>query len=162
MSPVAQPPQYLIDTRVGVERPAAQSSSLISSVSERSRFEIQVTQPAADWVRAALDRIQDLTTLAPGWDGYAARAIDATVAVEAVRWVLDHAYPTVPQPAIVPSADGGIQIEWHRGGVDFEVAINEVESTVYLEDHETADIQERPAEEATAIFSSVLGRLASA
>jgi hypothetical protein len=156
-----QAPQYSNVIELGVKPPGLAASSLISGSVGR-QFSVRVEQPAAEWVAAALERIEELTALARGWDGYDAKPIDATVAVQAVRFVLDHAYPSVPQPAIVPSADGGIQIEWHRGGIDLEVSISDHESTVYVEDHETGTSEERPAAEATVIFSNLFGRLARA
>lgn len=154
-----QPPQYLIDTQI-TTRPPIRSTSLISNESTQ-QISLQVSQPAAAWIRAAIGKIEDLTALAPGWDDYNAKIIDATVAVQAVRFILDHAYPTLPEPAIVPTSDGGIQIEWHRGGVDFEVAISDEESTVFVEDTQTGEIEQRPADQAAVVFGNVLGRLAT-
>ena len=160
VSPLQAPP-YSNVIELGVNPPGLAASSLISGSAGR-QFSVRVEQPAAKWVAAALERIEELTALARGWDGYDAKPIDATVAVQAVRFVLDHAYPTVPQPAIVPSADGGIQIEWHRGGLDFEVSISDHESTVYVADHEQGTSEERPGAEATIMFSNLFGRLARA
>jgi hypothetical protein len=159
VSPALQAPQYLVDTHV-VSRPPIRSTSLISNAQEQ-RFSLQVSQPAAEWIQSAIAKIEGLTTLAPGWDGYSGKMIDSTVAVQAVKFVIDHAYPTLPEPAIVPTAEGGIQIEWHRGGIDFEVAISDVESTVFVEDTETGNIDERPADQANSIFGDVIGRLAA-
>lgn len=137
-----------------------QNTSLISDTGVR-QISLQVSQPAAAWIRSALAKIEDLTALAPGWDGYNGKIIDATVAVQAVRFVLDHAYPSLPEPAIVPTSEGGIQIEWHRGGIDFEVSISDDDSLVFLEDAETGQIDEQPADQANSIFGSIIGRLAA-
>jgi hypothetical protein len=46
-------------------------------------------------------------------------------------------YPAAGLPQIVPTVHGGIQLEWHRGGVDLEI---EVAATgEVLVDYESAD-----------------------
>lgn len=128
---------------------------------QEKHIALRVDQPAADWLRPAISRVEELTALAPGWNSYNAKPIDAGVAMEAVAFLLDHAYRTVPEPSIVPLADGGIQIEWHDGGVDLEIVFSEREPGVFLEDHETGLSEEHPVGEASAIFSQLMGRLAA-
>lgn len=160
MSPIAHPPQYILETQLRFNRPVLESSSQISSMRRsENRISLNVEQPAADWLRAAIRRVEDLTALAPGWDGYGAKAIDAGVALQVVSFLLDHAYRTLPEPAIVPLADGGLQIEWHHNGVDLEIAFSDDEAAVFLEDHQTGLTEERPVDEASAVFSNVMGRL---
>lgn len=160
MTPVGQPPQYLVETQIRLRPPAIESSSQTSQMSGPEKVvSLSVEQPAANWLRSAITRIEDLTALAAGWDGYEASAIDAGVALQAVRFLLDHAYPAVPQPAIVPLADGGIQIEWHQGGIDLEISFSDQESGVFVEDHHTSLIEERPVSEASAVFLNLIGRL---
>jgi hypothetical protein len=161
MTLVAQPPQYLLNTRIRAAAPAPESGSQTSG-STRSPKEISfnVSQPAADWLRQSIQRIQDLTALAPGWDGYGAKPIDAGVAVDAVSFLIDHAYPTVSEPAVVPLADGGIQLEWHVGGIDLEIAFSDEDGGVFLEDQATGATEEHASNEAGRVFVRSIGRLA--
>lgn len=60
------------------------------------------------------EQLDCLARLLDGWDSYGAPAIDAR-AIAAVRRFLRYRW------AIVPSNDGGIQLEWHGGDVDIEL-----------------------------------------
>ena len=59
MSPF-QAPQYSNVIEFGVKPPGLAASSLISGSVGR-QFSVRVEQPAAEWVAAALDRIEELT-----------------------------------------------------------------------------------------------------
>lgn len=163
MTPIAQPPQYLLDTQIRVNPPALESSSQISRMDDPGKtFSFTVEQPAAPWLRSAVERVEDLTALAVGWDGYQARSIDAGMALQVVSFLLDHAYLPVPEPSIVPLADGGIQIEWHEHGIDLEISFSDHDAGVFVEDHETGVSEERPVADASVVFSNVFGRLTGA
>jgi hypothetical protein len=57
-----------------------------------------------------------LARLEPGWDTYDAQPI-APAAISAARRFLDG----LDHPSVVPTSDGGVQVEWHVNGVDVEV-----------------------------------------
>lgn len=74
-----------------------------------------------DWIRPAEHAIQRLMELPAGWDSYGARPIEAN-AVDAILQVLGRTMERYsPAPAVVPTASGGLQLEWHAGGIDLEV-----------------------------------------
>lgn len=59
-----------------------------------------------------------------GWDTYDAKPL-ADEAVSKARLVLDQLAPDVLASAIsVPTVTGGVQIEWHAEGGDFEIEIH--------------------------------------
>src|SRR2546429_800812 len=75
------------------------------------------------WFSAVEESLLRIAALEPGWDGERAepmswRAFDAALMVLAETMSND----TVP-PQIVPTYDGGLQLEWHCAGVDLEVYI---------------------------------------
>ena len=97
---------------------------------------------ASKWYGEALERMNRLTDLAAGWNGYDAREVKGDTAIEAVTFLAKVAYPGIAAPAIVPISDGGVQVEWHRGGVDIEIAFSDEEPGVYVEDREDGSSQE--------------------
>jgi hypothetical protein len=63
-----------------------------------------------------ITRIEDLRALKDGWDGHGGKA-PTRAALGAIHlWMMD--------AQIVPLSNGGIQIEWHRDGLDIEVEID--------------------------------------
>jgi hypothetical protein len=54
-----------------------------------------------------------LATLKAGWDSYGAPPISAEAIQRARRWL--------ESVHVVPTSDGGVQIEWNRDGVEVEV-----------------------------------------
>jgi len=67
--------------------------------------------------------VADLLSLKPGWNSYSAKAIDHYCATQAIRLLDQFLEPSTPPPSVVPTVRGGIQLEWHTGGVDIEIYI---------------------------------------
>ena len=131
--------------------------------SSQAVFTANVKEPAATWLREAVAEVEELTSLAPDWNGYGAKVVEAGSAVAAVRFLLRAALPQVSRPDIVPVADGGVQVEWHRGGVDLEVCFSPDESVGYLDVRESGDEPtEFPASDAVSILAGVQSQLQEA
>lgn len=113
---------------------------------------------ASPWYSAALDRISGLTALAAGWNGYDAREVKADMAIDAAKFLAKVAFPGIAAPSIVPLSDGGVQIEWHRGGLDIEVAFSDDEPGVYVVDREGGEV-EAPLTEAVSTVAKYWQRL---
>lgn len=152
-------PQYLLDRVVHVDSHAPSSGSLTSGVGApvvtmRVGF-------AAPWFSNAIGRLEDLASLAPGWDSYGAKSVAADMAMAAVRFLADVAVasPGVHEPSIVPLSDGGIQVEWHRCGIDLEVAFSDDEPGVSCVDHTSDEAAERPLSDALNEVLRVATRL---
>lgn len=78
---------------------------------------------APSWMPSVLGRLKRLLSLPGGWDSYGAPPIDRDAVVHVVE-VLNRALgPDAPAPQVVPTPFGGIQLEWHRRGVDLEIEI---------------------------------------
>lgn len=80
------------------------------------------------WLSAALARLDELATLKANWDSYQAEPMTPAALIAARGYVsvmaLISPVSAMPEPAIVPTNDGGIQLEWHQSGVDVEVYIS--------------------------------------
>src|SRR6266481_3845048 len=78
---------------------------------------------AAPWEETVLNRLNSLFDLQENWDSYGAKRINQEL-VYVVLSVLDAVMqPHTPAPYVVPTPNGYIQLEWHRGGHDIEVEI---------------------------------------
>lgn len=75
----------------------------------------------AKWRDFLQAEIQRFLAYPEGWEP-GAPAI-SPIAANAVRETLElgAAVVEIPMPAVVPTVDGGIQVEWHENGVDLEV-----------------------------------------
>ena len=75
------------------------------------------------WHQDAHARLIHLMSLSKGWDGDESPAVRpeiATFAWSALSSVMSSA---TPMPFIAPVSGGGLQIEWHSGGLDIELYI---------------------------------------
>jgi hypothetical protein len=113
---------------------------------------------ASPWYRAALDRISGLTALAVGWNGYDAREVKADMAIDTAKFLTKVAFPRIAAPSIVTLSDGGVQVEWHRGGVDIEIVFSDEEPGVYVVDREGGEV-ELPLTEAVPTIAKYWRRL---
>jgi hypothetical protein len=117
-----------------------------------------IAPDASPWYGAALNQISGLTALAVGWNGYDAREIKADFAIDAATFLTRVAFPGIAAPSITPLADGGVQVEWHRGGLDIEVAFSDEDPGVYIADREGGET-ELPLSEAASAIASYWPRL---
>lgn len=91
----------------------------------------------------AARQLAKLLSMPPDWDSYGAYPIDRHKAAAALDLVWIAIESGAPVPAIVPTSDGGIQLEWHRRGVDLEIrVISGASFEVYFEDLSTGRICE--------------------
>ena len=164
MTPVdlPPPPQHFIDQTVRIVQRVASNSGTVRWDNEPPRvLRVSMANAAACWVRDAFSQISNLTALRPDWDTYGAPAIRASAIAAVASFIIDHAYGDLSAPAVVPMSDGGVQLEWHRGGVDIEIAFSEEEPGVYVEDLMTGEVIEGPLSEAALLLTNYRERLAT-
>lgn len=75
--------------------------------------------------RQLVSRLNELSKLKKNWDTYNAHPISKK-SLKNARSVLDDLLDKdTPIPAIAPTSDGGVQIEWHYNGIVLEIMITE-------------------------------------
>jgi len=95
---------------------------------------VEVSSRTARRLRASVEDLEKLLELPPNWDSYGARPIQPAVFLRVVKLLAEILETRVPRPAIVPTPQGGIQLEWHRRDADLEILVQPGEVTeVYLE-----------------------------
>ncbi len=83
--------------------------------------ELQDEQPR--WLMSTLQAAGELLNLPENWDSYGARPIDPHTVVSALELLLTMAQVNTPEPSVVPTCHGGVQLEWHTHGKDLEIEI---------------------------------------
>lgn len=77
--------------------------------------------PLPSWFDAVMQGLVDLLTLPPNWNSYGADAIDPVLVRSAMTFTNETLDPRSPAPRVVPLSSGGLQLEWHREGIDLEI-----------------------------------------
>jgi len=80
---------------------------------------IEATNPP--WIREVDKKLEQLRKLEPNWDGEGAPPVSFECCISALMFLLESAANETPAPQIVPTSEGGLQLEWHRNGIDLEV-----------------------------------------
>lgn len=76
--------------------------------------------------------LSSLLVLPPNWDSYGAQPIDPRC-IEYARTLLRSIMkPDTPAPAVVPTSQGGVQLEWHTKGLDLEIEVRSPEQCYVL------------------------------
>lgn len=81
------------------------------------------TPDFAGWAISVLDRLVELHELPADWDHHGAEPVDVNDIGAALGVLNQIMAPDTPPPAIVPISGGGLQMEWHRAGLDVEIVI---------------------------------------
>jgi hypothetical protein len=151
----------VVERKAVIERVPALARSLTTQAGGPEIFNLKISQKPADWFGGALARITELTGLQENWDGDGAPKVEAKWVAEAVVFLTQIAHPGIAEPSIVPLADGGLQIEWHRAGVDVEVALSEDDPGLYISDRDTGERTEHAvsAVDAVPTIEQLLERL---
>lgn len=72
----------------------------------------------------ALDRAIELFRLPRGWNSHGAEPVSDAAFVRTVDFLTTYLVDGVAGPILVPTVRGGVQLEWHRQGVDIEVEVS--------------------------------------
>ena len=73
------------------------------------------------WLPTARETMERLAELRSNWDSYGALPVSPTILNAAYDLLLRIVPVDAPMPAIVPTADGAVQIEWHTREIDLEL-----------------------------------------
>lgn len=111
------------------------------------------------WHWGLFSELKELAGLAPDWDSYGAEPLSAVAVGRCINALLPVLPDNAPKPTVVPTRDGGLQLEWHRDGVDFEIRVPPVGPVSYvLADQgadEEFDWQGAPARHAEPIGNAI-------
>lgn len=72
----------------------------------------------------ALKRACELQQLPRGWNSHGAEPVSDAAFRQTIEFLTAYVVRDVAVPVLVPTVRGGLQLEWHRRGVDIEVEVN--------------------------------------
>lgn len=107
----------------------------MSETSERKTDEFREPAESGESVNrlsGETARFEHIAALRDNWDSYGGLAPDAR-AIECAKRLL---VMLRCEPAIVPRSCGGVQLEWHRSGLEIEIAIPASGGTVFYVDED--------------------------
>ncbi len=76
------------------------------------------------WVQEVTRQLELLFGLQPGWDGGHASTPSMNAIRAAIELLSLGLSPSSPAPALVPTPDGGLQLEWHLSRVEIEIYLD--------------------------------------
>jgi hypothetical protein len=92
----------------------------------------------APWFQSVLHDLAIAATMPQAWDSYFGAPVRTKVAAEALVFLSRFLHVDAPAPQVVPLADGGVQLEWHRSGLDVEITFPSTGNPeLYFHDSET-------------------------
>ena len=117
-------------------------------------------QPLPGWFDPLMQGFIDVLTLPCKWDSYEAGTIDPRIVHEAMNFMNTVLAATSPAPRVVPLSSGGVQLEWHRKGMDLEVVFDAGDRPFfYRRNRESGEESEHPLPEDSALLQSMIGTL---
>jgi hypothetical protein len=73
-----------------------------------------------------------------GWDSYTGSPLRWDTGLFALKILNDIMRPKTPMPQVVPSSEGGVQLEWHVKDIDLELHVTApYECELWFQDHRT-------------------------
>lgn len=98
------------------------------SAQESSTIE-KVRSPS--WLQPVLASMANRWGVGYGWDTYDAKPTNVKCADQLLEYLLTIMLGDSTPPVITPLSDGGLQAEWHRNNIDFEIVISADEPARY-------------------------------
>ncbi len=90
-------------------------------VPHRGTLIVQYKDNEPPWLWRTLAAVKPLFALEPNWDSYGASVVEPGGVVQGLNFLGKILEVDTPAPAVVPTAEGGIQFEWHASGIDLEI-----------------------------------------
>jgi hypothetical protein len=105
----------------------------------KHRVTIRLTGDAPAWLDPTIRTMQQLAALPANWSSYGSRPIEFVAMIRAANVLAEVLEPDGLAPTMVPTLQGGVQLEWHRNGDDVEVEFSPdgAVSDVYVYDRRT-------------------------
>lgn len=111
--------------------------------SEPSPLGVDPTWHPPQWLTALVSALDTLLRLPTGWSSYRSVPVREEIAIAIIDLLVQVMSDDSPPPAVVPTAHGGIQVEWHRNGIDLEIeALSPYRFVAYFEDARAEHVEE--------------------
>jgi hypothetical protein len=93
--------------------------------------------PERRWQIEVQSHLLKYAKMQKGWDSYSAPPVGWDIGMFALSVLNDVMRTRTPIPQVVPSAAGGVQLEWHQKGIDLELHIaGPYQCELWFQDHQ--------------------------
>lgn len=82
---------------------------------------VEIVGDSPSWEERTVESLGELLRLGADWDSYGAPPVDPYCVLAALNLAFCTFRDDTPDPSVVPTSRGGLQFEWHTGGVDLEI-----------------------------------------
>lgn len=138
------------------DRRKAESNSVI-------RADATLSEQRPAWLDVVARTCASFVDLESNWDSYGGRPVHESVARATSDLLQRLARASSPAPTVVPTARGGIQLEWHTPSVDLEIAIASAgRLSAVFENKTTGEEWERDFQSDLSDLVSAIGQLPAA
>lgn len=112
------------------------------------------------WLEPTMQALAELLSLEADWDSYGARRIDRENVLSMLDLLARVMADDSPVPSVVPTSNGGVQVEWHMRGIDFEIeTVGPRRFEASFEDAATGEEWDGPVSAETPRLSDYIARL---
>ncbi len=87
----------------------------------RRTMTIQFVGEKPAWLDTTAQTMRRLSRLPANWSSYGSSHIEDAAIISAASFLIIVLGPRGLAPTVVPTLQGGVQLEWHRNGVDIEI-----------------------------------------
>lgn len=109
----------------------------------RQRILIAAKQIEPRWLYPILQSLREFSKLSAGWDSYGAKPVRIEAAVAVLRIAATRLGEETVPPTVVPTPDGGLQMEWHGRQQHLEIQVGpDGAASAYYENATTGETQE--------------------
>ena len=114
----------------------------------------------ASWLLPTAKALCELLALPADWDSYGALPVKPSRVFAALELLLGIMGDDSPKPSVVPTSRGGVQLEWHMGGIDLEIEVlSSLRFHVAFEDSASGEEWEREIGSDLSPLASCIARL---
>lgn len=129
---------------------------------KREVISLDARRGKSAWEREVLSVICRYTELPQGWDSYNGKPLRLDTGMFALQVLSSVMTEGTPVPSMVPVSSGGVQIEWHRNGLDIELYIAApFDGELSIFDHRAANVPPTvtPFKSDLSVLREQVGRL---
>ena len=92
------------------------------------------------WLETTNEALRALLGLPANWDSYGAAPIHVESVMASIDLLRAIMRDDAPAPAVVPTSQGFVQLEWHRDGLDLEIEVQSLgKYLTYFENSQTGE-----------------------
>ncbi len=84
-------------------------------------FTVEDAARIPGWLKPTLKRATRLFLLPFNWDNEGGKVIERSSVMSAITSLMDLMGDNSSLPQWLPTSEGGVQLEWHEGGIDLEI-----------------------------------------